>query len=182
VAGQLLCEAGRPGDALAQYRALLAREPRHPEALLCLGRAALTARQPVVAETAFRQALLTADAEATAEAARRGLLHGLVAQSRHAEAEAVAAELLALRPDDAALWRLRGQLRLAREQTEAAAAAYECAWRLGDRSDETRLTLAELHMAGERAAEARALLAGYVPGSEAASNRVERLRRAMPQD
>ncbi len=113
--------AGRAGPAGELYRAILARQPDHPEALLHLGILALDARDPAVAERHFRAALAGQPAWPTGTMA---LAQALVQQHRVAEAIQALDEGLRRSPGDAQLWNHLGMARQHQGDADGAVDAY----------------------------------------------------------
>jgi tetratricopeptide (TPR) repeat protein len=118
----MLLSHGRPGDALAEFQQVLARNPRHVEARIGCGlaQAALALPEPALAE--FDAALVLAPGHPMVQF-NRGV--ALLKLGRHAEALAANDAALAVAPEHPGALLNRGRALAQLNQVDAAIASYD---------------------------------------------------------
>jgi predicted Zn-dependent protease len=164
--------ANQPARAIPFLQNALSRglqDARIYEALAAVGE---SSADPVLAEAAYRQALLL---QADNARAREGLIRSLLTQTRYSEAELLLRPLIDSEPTRGPLWRLYADLALAQNRPETALIRIEAASRLGaaDLRDQQRRL--ELYIQLERPDE---VLRVFREGPELRSDLPFRLRLA----
>ncbi len=171
-----------PAAARTVLQPLLAVAPPDPTAFLLMAEACRQAGQWVSAETFARQALVLG---AEPRDALSALIQSLWAQDRRPETKAALDELLQTDPYLADAWRWRAQLAVAAGDLATAAAALECARRLGLAAPELLLAAGDLYARLGLAAEAmacyEAVLAQDIEVAPETARKIEQLRRMAPQ-
>lgn len=165
--GSLLQAQGDADGALAKFTRASERSPDSVLALTSLGFAYLQKRLPAFAQQALQRARELAPA---GPALLRALVQCHLLQNQFTEAEAVADELLALRPEDFSARALRSQLRADRGELIAAIADAEALVAAAPTDLEAMTHLCMLYARSGDLEAPRALIAGAIaaqPGRDA---------------
>lgn len=147
----------RLGDAAGALRAFgraLELGGADAATLGVLGAVYLQSGRPVAAAAATQQALLFKPDDS---ALQLQLLQAWFASAQYEPALRLVEELLATRPDRAALWQWKAQLHVQRNERKEAVVAYETLRRLGEARPEDLFALADLYVLVEAPEEAAAV-------------------------
>jgi predicted Zn-dependent protease len=150
----------QPSRGMTPLQTALRSGPKDPRLYEALAALAEASDDPLLAENAYRQALLL-DAEALSP--REGLARTLIAQERFAEAEPLVRTLLRQNPGRAGLWRLYADLAQTRGDYETAVQRIETAIRLNHAGQNDLKRLTELYALLDRPLEVLRLFRAH-PG------------------